>query len=128
MLIGIGVDVLKISRLAPIADNPSDPFFLKAFTKQERDQATSRQTPLRYYAARFAGKEAVYKAISVCKCDFVPSDIEILDMVDGRPTATISGSTADMLRSYAGAEVVVHLSLSYEEDSVVAFALVLQRA
>ena len=123
MIVGVGTDIFSISRLAPIADDLQDPFFKKSFTEKEQKQASERPDPLFYYATCFAGKEAVYKAISGCGCGFVASDIEVLGLEYGRPAATISGSTADMVRGHVGSDVAIHVSLSFEEDYAVAVAL-----
>ena len=123
MIFGIGTDIFKLSRLESIAGNLQDPFFRKAFTKREQEQASERPVPLQYYFTRFAGKEAVFKAICKCGCDFVPGDIEILDPEDGSPVVSINGNTAEVMRNFTGSEITIHVSLSYDTDYAIAFAL-----
>jgi holo-[acyl-carrier-protein] synthase len=125
MLLGIGIDLFAIQRLAPQALDAKDPFLLRAYTPREREQAQVRQMPLYYYATRFAGKEAVYKAISFCGEEFHPGEIEILNDADGKPHASISGRTAERLAACTnGGAYTVFISLSYDADYASAIAVV----
>jgi holo-[acyl-carrier-protein] synthase len=125
MLLGIGIDLFGIQRLAPQALDAKDPFLLRAYTSKEREQAQAHRIPRYYYATRFAGKEAVYKAISFCGEEFHPGEIEILDDADGKPHATISGRTAERLDACTnGGAYTVFVSLSYDADYANAIAVV----
>jgi len=78
MIKGVGIDTVEISRMAKSIEKES--FINKCFTKNEiankhGDEAT-------YYATRFAGKEAVFKA-SKDLSNFL--EIEILNNEDGSP-------------------------------------------
>jgi len=78
MIKGIGIDTVEVSRIAKSLEN--DSFINKVFTKAEiANKHGDRNT---YYATRFAGKEAVFKA------NGGPDDwtqIEILNKEDGSP-------------------------------------------
>ncbi len=123
MIIGVGTDIFSISRLKALENIPDDPFFTRAFTEAERTAATLRADPLRYYAARFAGKEAVYKAISSCGCGCAPGDIEIAQDENERPGALLRGKTAECLRAFIQSKVRLHLSLSNDGEYATAFAI-----
>jgi len=125
----VGTDILKIARLFPGALNMDDAFIRRAFTEGERQQGGERADEngrKDYFAARFAGKEAVYKAISICGCGFVPKDIEVVDGKYGRPQTQITGKTREALDTYLGEidEVLCSLdiSLSFEDDYAVGVA------
>lgn len=120
MIFGIGIDIFSTSRLDSIKNNINDPYFIKSFTLGERDQAIERADPIVYYATRFAGKEAVFKAISRCGCEFRAQDIEIIDLENGQPIANISGRTYEDLYNYEPGNLVLHISLSYELENTVA--------
>jgi acyl-CoA synthetase (AMP-forming)/AMP-acid ligase II len=79
MVIGIGTDILRTSRLDPSTLVPGDAFFERAFTSTEREQAMHAANRHEYLVARFCAKEAAYKAISLCQEEFHPGDFEILD-------------------------------------------------
>ena len=123
MIIGIGTDLFDVSRISLQAIRDDDPFLRRSFTAAECAQASQREIPLYYYATRFAGKEAVYKAISQCKLEFRPSEIEILDDSDGRPHVHLNGDTAQEFTRMV-AEYRIFLSLSFEKDLVSAFAVI----
>jgi holo-[acyl-carrier protein] synthase len=77
----VGVDVIEIARVRRALDRyPS--FRERCFTEEERRYCDSRPNPAQHYAARFAGKEAVGKAIGfgVARA-FAWRDVEIA----GRP-------------------------------------------
>jgi len=121
MIIGIGADIFQVSRLLPLAGAPDDPFFRRAFTENARRQAHTRPDPILYFCTRYAGKEAVYKALSQDGCDFRPAEIEILDDETGRPETAVWGATRTALEKYPG--VRIWISLSWEGDYAAAFAV-----
>ena len=62
MAAGIGVDMLEIARMERVIERR--PSFLKrVFTKEERAYCGRRARPAEHYAARFAAREAVLKAL-----------------------------------------------------------------
>ncbi|MBQ6650899.1 MAG: holo-ACP synthase [Atopobiaceae bacterium] len=123
MVIGIGTDVMRLSRIDPSTLQPGDPFFERAFTPAERAQAASRQDRHDFLVARFCAKEAVYKAVSDCREEFHPSDFEIVDDDDGHPHVLLGGRTAATVEGLWGPGVTALVSISHEDDLVSAFAL-----
>lgn len=119
MIHGIGTDILKLERFGtPDAD---DVFVRKCFTEKERAQVFAQEKPHCRLAARFAGKEAVFKALRMDPDRARLDEIEILSDEFGAPCVTLHGRMAD----YAASVKVqrVHLSLSWEEDCAIAFAV-----
>jgi phosphopantetheine--protein transferase-like protein len=134
MRITTGADIIKISRLFPAVTplNWNDPFIKKAFTEDERRQGKEREgekTRKAYFAVRFAGKEAVYKAISMCGYGFVPGDIEVIDGKYDRPEALVRGKTKKILDTYLAERAVdllnLDVSLSFEDEYAAATAVAL---
>jgi phosphopantetheine--protein transferase-like protein len=134
MRVTTGVDILKIARLFPGSSslNLDDPFIRKAFTEREQDRGKERndEKSLRaYLAVRFAGKEAVFKAISRCGCGFAAKDIEVFDSSLGRPEVIIQGKTKEALEKFLNesGEILLSLdvSLSFEDEYAVALAVAL---
>ena len=81
----VGVDLIEIARVRRALDRyPS--FRVRCFTDAERDYCESRPNPAQHYAARFAGKEAVGKALGfgVARA-FAWRDVEIV----GRPKPSV---------------------------------------
>ena len=81
----IGIDLIEIGRIRrAMGRYPS--FTARCFTDAERAYCDSRPNPAQHYAARFAGKEAVGKAIGfgVARA-FAWRDVEI----SGRPKPAV---------------------------------------
>lgn len=120
MIYGVGTDLLKMSRILDSSLQQEDPFLQKVFTEKERQQASGRSDSHSYYCTRFAGKEAVFKALRTDpdRCAF--REIEILDDADGAPGCSLSG---EMQKSAAEKGIVrMHVSLSWENEYALAFA------
>ena len=122
MILGVGTDILDMRRLSPSSLAPGDPFLRRAFTEREIAQAQARPHPLKYYATRFAGKEAVFKALGTAP-DWVRrgTEIEILDDCNGAPHCSLSGA-AGAWAEKRGAKAV-HISLSWDGELAVACAV-----
>jgi holo-[acyl-carrier protein] synthase len=114
---GIGVDIETIGRFKK-PDITSDSSFLKKiFTAAELEYCFSCRTPAQHLAARFAGKEAVIKALAgLNRAGLGYKDIEITNDKDGVPAAEIRKSGFNDLE--------IKLSLSHAKDEAIAFAVV----
>lgn len=124
MIIGIGTDILSSNRISEVALLPNDPFLLRAFTENERAQANAHTNRSEFLSGRFCAKEAVYKALSICECEFNPYDIEITDDENGRPCSKIFGQTKKKFEAVFCKEYVIHISLSHEDAFVTSFAVI----
>ena len=62
MSVGLGVDIVEIERMRRILDRTPS-FAHKVFTDAEQDYCNRKGNPATHYAARFAAKEAVCKAL-----------------------------------------------------------------
>jgi holo-[acyl-carrier protein] synthase len=134
MKVATGTDILKITRLFPAGSpfNFNDPFIRRAFSEAEQKQGKARENEeiqKAYFSVRFAGKEAVFKAISGCGCGFVPQDIEVIDGVYGRPEITIRGKTREKIDKYLAEQyetmLSLDVSLSFEDEYCIATAIAL---
>ena len=113
----IGVDLIEIGRIARALGR--DGFRERCFTTAERAYCDSRPNPAQHYAARFAGKEAVGKALG-CGVRFTWRVIEIAGRP--KPGVRLSGSTkawAD--RVGAGA---IDLSMTHSKELAAAICVV----
>lgn len=100
---------------------PGDAFLRKVYTEAEIREAEKREVPLSYYATRFAGKEAVFKALNLSPDDIRLNEIEILNDPNGRPHATLLGNVARLAERQGITSVSV--SLSYDTEYAIAFAV-----
>lgn len=120
-LAGIGVDMLEIVRMErTMRRRPS--FLCRVFTEEERAYCDACARPAEHYAARFAAREAVVKALGTGFSNGVGfSDVSVTMDAQGRPRALLSGRAAQIAREGGVREVA--LSLSYTRDVAVANAV-----
>lgn len=89
MKIKCGIDIIEIDRVKESIEQTEGKFCERVFTQNEIDYCESKKTQkYQHYAARFAAKEAVFKAISGFlknKYDISWKDIEILNNEQGKP-------------------------------------------
>jgi holo-[acyl-carrier protein] synthase len=112
---GIGADIETISRFRK-ADAGSS-FLNKIFTGAEINYCFSCAEPARHLAARFAGKEAIIKALSgLNRSGAAYKDIEITNDSNGMPSVRILKPGFDDLE--------IKLSLSHDRQEAIAFAVV----
>ena len=124
MQIKCGTDIIEISRIkSAIEDETGKAFLQRVFTQKEIEYCESKNAQkYQHYAARFAGKEAVFKAISVAlnnKYDIEWKQMEILNNEDGKPFVHILHDVASKIdnidislshcKEYASANVVLLL-------------------
>ena len=82
---GVGIDLIEIDRIRRALDRYPR-FRERCFTEAEQAYCDSRPNPAESYAGRFAGKEAVGKALGIGVARaFAWKDIEIV----GRPKPTV---------------------------------------
>lgn len=121
MVLGIGTDIIDIQRIRAVFEEGTDSFFERVYTRREREQASERPDPVYYFSTRFAGKEAVFKCLSISATDIRLDEIEILDGETGQPRVTLTGNMKE--RAERKGVRSIFISLSYENDHAVAVAL-----
>jgi holo-[acyl-carrier protein] synthase len=93
MKIKCGVDIIEISRVKDSIENIGDSFINRIYTSKEIEYCESKgKSKYEHYAARFAVKEAVFKAVSQMiddKYSITWKDIETTNDEQGRPKVEI---------------------------------------
>ncbi len=121
MKIKCGTDIIEISRIKESIDRLEKQFLDKVFTKKEIEYCESKNVQkYQHYAARFAAKEAAFKAISESlssKYDISWQDIEVTNDKNGRPKLNIKNVNMNDIegidlsishcKEYASANVVI---------------------
>jgi holo-[acyl-carrier protein] synthase len=116
----VGIDIIEIDRVRRALDRSG--FRDRCFTDAEQAYCESRPNPVQSYAARFAGKEAVGKALG-CGVRFTWREVEIVGRP--KPGVRLSGRTAAFAeRVAAGA---IDLSLTHSREVAAAVCVVLPR-
>lgn len=116
---GIGTDIIEIKRFENLDFSFENKFLVKIFTKNELKDCFSRSKPARHLAVRFAGKEAIIKAISESKIKLNLTEIEILNEYDGRPIVDLKSKEFENFE--------IKISLSHSNDNAIAFATVYEK-
>ena len=117
----VGVDVIEIERIRKALDRHG--FRERCFTEAERSYCDSKKNPAESYAARFAGKEAVGKALG-CGVLFTWREIEIAGRP--KPSVSLSGKTAAWAEKVAAGPI--ELSMTHSRELAAAVAVVLPSA
>jgi holo-[acyl-carrier protein] synthase len=117
-VIGLGLDVVDVARMrATLARTPT--MIPRLFTPGERAYAEAAADPTERFAARFAAKEAVMKALGVGLGAFGFHDVEVVRADSGVPSLRLSGRAADL----AAAAGVTEWKLSLSHTATVAEAI-----
>ncbi len=120
MVLGIGIDIIEIERIKKSVDEFGEKFLSKVFTRTEIEYSISKKNKYQHFAARFAAKEAIYKALS-SDTDTVYSwqDIEIYNEVNGLPKAKLFGA----LKDYLNEDKELKISMSHSDNYVACVAI-----
>ena len=90
-IVGLGVDLTDIPRVAAVFERYGDHFLRRVFTEQEIAYCTRRRNPVPHLAGRFAAKEAAMKALGTGHSRGVLwKDVEVV-RVGGPPTLRLHG-------------------------------------
>lgn len=121
MVFGIGTDLVSTERIRRAVERSQGRFLLRVFTAAERDCCRTRSNAYECLAARFAAKEAVFKALGTGLAGCRWQDVEVVDGPGGRPLAVLSGGAARAAEQRGVSEVL--LALTHERGRALAFAV-----
>jgi holo-[acyl-carrier protein] synthase len=125
MIVGIGTDIIEISRVRDSIERYGERFLRRVFTDGERAYCEVKSDHARWasFAARFAAKEACSKALGSGIGEHVAwRDIEITVDAAGKPHLRLFGKVAER---FATSPVhILHVSLSHSADFATAFVIV----
>ncbi|MFH1363299.1 MAG: holo-ACP synthase [Candidatus Omnitrophota bacterium] len=112
MIVGVGIDMIKIEKLKSAINKWGDSFRAKVFNAEELENIVEGKMYYQRLAARFAAKEAVIKAISK-EYPLALTDIIILNKENGAPYCKFKKDIG----------VDIFLSITHIEDYAVACAV-----
>jgi holo-[acyl-carrier protein] synthase len=112
MIKGIGVDIIEVDRIAKLAGN-SPRFLEKVFTPTEIEYCSRKKFRYQHFAARFAAKEAFFKALGR---PVSWKDVELVNLPSGKPTLEFKGA-----EHYPFSRA--HVSVSHLADHAVAVVI-----
>ncbi len=113
-IIGTGVDIIEVARIKQAVKRWDKHFLEHIFHDEEIAYAKKHKFPEQHLAARFAAKEAIFKAIGDPKISW--KDILILNDKEGKPYCQIK-------LKKGRPKIIVHISLSHTKNYAVAHAI-----
>lgn len=121
-IVGVGVDVVDVERMRMVLERQKDYFLNKIFSDMEIAYCKTRQRSYIHFAARFAAKEAVAKAMRTgWSGSFRWKDVEVVNDSSGAPHILLVGEVARALK-----DCKLHISISHSDTTVVAFVIMEQ--
>ncbi len=126
-MIGIGVDIVNVNRIADTIERSGDIFLRRVFSAAEIARGRQSDGPAAFFATAFAAKEAVFKALTLSwepGVDF--RNIEVSRGAAGEPLVALSGQVETIARARGCTRIM--LSLSYESDSAIALVVLTSTA
>ncbi|MFR5684493.1 MAG: holo-ACP synthase [Clostridia bacterium] len=122
MKVFCGTDIIEVKRMEESAENLGPKFLARIFTENEIKYCEQKKmVKYQHYAARFAAKEAVFKAISSFLNDKYQIDwknIEILNDKKGKPIVNFIGISFKQIES-------IDLSISHLKEYATANCVIL---
>jgi holo-[acyl-carrier protein] synthase len=118
-ILGVGVDVVEVERVQRILDRRST-FRDRVFTPEEIAYCDGKAVPARYYAARWAAREACVKALGGVR-GFQWHDIRVVRTPSGAPRLALAGTARERADRVGATEVLV--SFSHEGSMATAFCI-----
>ena len=122
-IIGIGVDIIEISRIKKSILNKS--FLYRVFTNKEIFISKNIKNKASYFAKRFAAKEAFSKSLGTgFRDDFNFKDISVINDKLGKPSFFISKKIKNMIKKkFKIRKFNFFLSITDEEKYSMAFVI-----
>ncbi len=110
MIQGLGIDAIEVERIgAKIAKEQG--FRELVFSAEEIKYCQSKAHPMEHYAARFAAKEAFFKALGTGWASGTAfSEVEILPDPKGKPQLRLMGQTAKTLEQFSTCKIWISLT------------------
>src|SRR5712691_8817464 len=120
---GIGVDVVKVERLIQALERFGHRMENRLFTEGEIEYCRRHQDPLPHLAARFAAKEAVFKAIGTGFSSGVGwKQAEVIQPGGQQPRLELSGAALERFRALGCTRS--HLSLTHDGGLAIACVVI----
>lgn len=122
MILGTGIDLIEVSRIATSLQKFGDRFLQRILRPAEITYCQSHREPAPFVAARFAAKEAISKAFGTgIGAELGWLDMEIVREASGKPTVQLHGKALALLAALGGR--MVHVSLSHLQNHAAAVAI-----
>lgn len=111
MIVGVGIDIVEIDRLQAALEHRGDRFRQRTFSAAEIRYCDQRANKFQHYAARFAAKEALFKAIGTGWREGITwLDAEVHNQPNGKPQLVISGRALEVASQLGVSKIWISLT------------------
>ena len=123
MIFGVGCDITKVSRFEKWV--LSKDMISRFYNESERiSESAGLQRKCEFYASRFAAKEAFSKALGTGIRGFNLSEVFISKDDNEKPEIKVLGNAKKLLEEKCGEKYKIHVSLSHEKESALAYVVI----
>jgi holo-[acyl-carrier protein] synthase len=125
-ILGIGTDIVECPRIGKMIEQHGELFLRRIYTPREIRYCHARKHAIEHFAARWAAKEAILKALGTGLARGICwTDIEVRTSDDGPPRVMIGGAAKEVARERGIGEILV--SISHCRTYATAYAMALAR-
>ena len=122
-MLSIGTDIVRIDRVAALLDRYGVRFQQRIFTFAESKYCLGKKHPALHFAARFAAKEAMLKALGTGLSQGITwKDVEVCRQRGAPPYLSLEGRAAEIFAARGFKQCSV--SLSHEKEFALAFVII----
>lgn len=122
MIAGVGTDMVSIVRVRELLHRKGDAALRRFFTPAEAERCQASKSPGESFAARFAAKEAFFKAMGTgWGLGGRWTEVEVVSAPSGAPSIRLSGRAAELAAERGIARI--HVSMTHTDDTAAAFVV-----
>lgn len=122
---GLGMDLIEIHRIEESVRKYGEKFIKRIYTENEKTLCFARKDSASCLAARFAAKEALYKALSPCRLENMMiffNEMEIVKNDAGMPYFEFKGKSKESITSMGIKSI--HLSITHSRIFAAAIVII----
>jgi holo-[acyl-carrier protein] synthase len=122
VIAGIGIDMVNIPRFRELMERRGQAAVARFYTVGEAERCGAAKSPAESFAARFAAKEAFFKALGTgWGLGGRWTEVEVVSAPSGAPSLRLAGRAAEVAAERG--IVRIHLSLTHTDDTAAAFVV-----
>ena len=120
-IVGMGTEIVECLRIGRMIESHGERFLSQVYTPREIRFCNERKRPLEHFAALWAAKEAVLKALALAGRGLDWTDIEVQQ--EGRPEVRLTGAVRDAAARQGIGSVMLSLARCRAYATATALAL-----
>jgi holo-[acyl-carrier protein] synthase len=126
MILGIGNDIIDITRIERTLERYGERFLNRVFTETERVKSDTRRERAASYAKRYAAKEACSKALGTgFRRGVYWRDMGVVNLPSGKPTMELTGGAKERLVAITPAGMRAEIQVTLTDEYPMAEAVVI---